>query len=80
MRNFVIFNKKYAYFKGYLSDTERVVRMFGGNYPNLGDFVGFSRHLGLEAHSRAARQGFEPQFSHPECDVLPLHHQALSMM
>ena len=26
----------------------------------------------------AARQGFEPRFLHPECSVLPLHHQAMT--
>lgn len=77
MRNFVIFNKKYAYFKGYFPDTERVVRMFGGNYPNLGDFVGFSRHLGLEAHSRAAGLGFEPRLHGSEPRVLPLDDPAM---
>lgn len=27
----------------------------------------------------AARQGFEPQFSHPECDVLPLDDRAITV-
>ncbi len=32
----------------------------GENYPDLGEFVGFSRHLGLEAHSRAEHVGLDP--------------------
>jgi hypothetical protein len=76
MRNLIIFSKIKAYFKGLFPDTERVVRMFRGNYPNLGDFMGFSRHLGLEAHSRAAQQGFEPQLDGSEPSVLPLDDRA----
>ena len=31
----------------------------------------------LSSHFIVARQGFEPQFSHPECDVLPLDDRAI---